>query len=113
MEEALRKLKESLGRKALVATIIPACLKKFLKFRQQDIQIPDDIIETAPTQQADLIKDIKFVNNRIVEFNKSQGNHTIDLHDRVFWSTLKREKTKAKLKGPLSSRIVNYMMVYI
>ena len=98
LEEALRKLKESLGRKALVATIIPASLKKYLEFHNQDIQIRDDIIETAASQQADLIKDIQFVNNQIIEFNKSQGNRTIDLHDRVFSSTLKKRKNKGKIK---------------
>ena len=101
VEKLLEKLGHNLGSKALVATIIPASLKKYLKFHQEEYHIPDDITETVSAQQEDLIKDIQHINHKITEFNKEHNNRTIDLHDRVFSSTLKRRKNKSKIKRSL------------
>jgi lysophospholipase L1-like esterase len=99
IEKSLDKLDQALGNRAYVATlIIPASLKKYLNFHQQGTHIPEDILEEINEQQPLLIKDIEHVNSKIFELHKKHGNRLIDLHDRVFSSTLKRRKNKNKVK---------------
>ena len=96
--KSLKHLRDKLGDKANVATIIPASLIKYINFHKRNAESPQHIIESAQKQGDDLLKDIQEVNKDIIEWNKEHNIKTIDLHSRVYSSSVKRRKNKKKLK---------------
>ena len=90
-------IRQRYGNKALIATIVPACLIKFYTIINKET--PDRfMLKLLQQQQKDLLEDLKYVNTQIINGNKHLGVRTIDLHDKVFNVSLKKSKNKSKTR---------------
>ena len=91
----VKEIREEYGNSALIATVVPASLIKYFEVKNGSSP-HEELLESLNQQQIELLEDIEYVNSQIIAGNKQIGTRTIDLHDKVFVTSIKKYKNKSK-----------------